>query len=161
AREDLVGSLREVADPVVLEELVERDRPLAAHGDERRGRAEREERGRGVRRGDPPAARRAGAAPAGAAALLHAETEGLPPLEGRVVVIAASIETQVPAERTHVAKVRRRDREGGLLERRVSRSQRAVADELGERERRPEASRAVDRALAQRRDPAQTHDDAG
>ena len=160
-REDLVGALGQVHDPVVGEQRVERDRALALARRQRHARAEGQERRRRVGRGDGPAAGRAGSDPADSPVLLHAEVDRLAPLVGLIVVVAASVEAEVAAERPHVAEMRCRDRESRFCERRVGFSQALVRSQLGQREVGTQSCGPVHRRSAQDLDPLEPDDDLG
>ena len=61
-------------------------------------RAQAPEHGSRVGRRHRPAAMAAGGDEADLAVLLHAEVDGLPPLVGLVVVVAARVDTEIAAE---------------------------------------------------------------
>src|SRR6185436_9172868 len=96
--EDLVGTSGQVVHAVVAVQIVELDLALASGRAQYDAGAEREERGRGVGRGDREAARASRGDPAHLAVLLHAERDGLAPFERLIVVVAARVEAQVAAE---------------------------------------------------------------
>src|SRR6266513_1862488 len=102
--EDLVRLLRKVIDPVVVIEPRRRHDALAARGgaDEHVVRAECHHHRRHVGRADGPAARGRGRHPADVPVLLHAEVDRLAPLVRLIVVIAARVEAEVPAQGSHV-----------------------------------------------------------
>ena len=125
-------------------------------------RAERDERGHRVRARDREAARaRRRDAADDRRMRLHAVALGRAPEERLVVPVAARVEAEVAADRAHVAQLRRRDRAGGLRERRVLRHHRRMRGDLGERragaDAEPVAVADLARALARgraRRGPA-------
>src|SRR5262249_6069734 len=138
--QQLGRSPRQVVDAVVLIERGGRNRPASVSASERDCGAERDEGGSRVGGGHGKAARARRGHPADRAVPLHAEADRLPPLVILVVIIAASVEAEVPANRSHVAQVRRRDLLCGLAQTVQSRSAGRVelANQAAERHARAE-----------------------
>src|SRR5439155_18940466 len=108
ARQDLVGTTRQIVDAVVAEEIASLDAALATGADQFQSRAQRNGDGRGVGARDGPAAAAVGGDPADGAVLLHAEVDAFAPVVVLVVIRAARVQAQVAAERAHAAQVGRR-----------------------------------------------------
>src|SRR2546427_2348039 len=108
-RQDLAGLLAQILDAVVLVEGADGNDALPLGADQPDLRAQAPEHGRRVGRGHRPAAVAAGGDEADLPVLLHAEVDGLPPLVGLVVVVAARVDAHVAADRAHVAELRARD----------------------------------------------------
>src|SRR5262249_51865973 len=84
-RQELVGLLGKVIDAVISIEVFNGHFPLPEIRGQNRAGAERDQDGNRIGGLDREAARRAGSDPADFAVLLHAEIDGLPPLEALVV----------------------------------------------------------------------------
>src|SRR5207253_468471 len=107
-----------------------------------------------VRRADGPAARAGGRHPADMAVLLHAEVDRLAPLVGLIVVVAARIETEIAAQRAHVAEQGSGDELGGARDSVVVLSDGWVRTELREADAGPDhASRITHLASRQLPNP--------
>src|SRR2546426_12491299 len=102
--EDLVRLFRKVIDPVVVIEPRRGHNALAARADEHVVRAHGHHHRRHVGRADGPAARGRGRHPADVPVLLHAEVDRFAPFVRLIVVVAARVETEVPAQRPHVTE---------------------------------------------------------
>src|SRR2546425_8349466 len=102
--EDLVRLLRKGSDPVVVIEPRRRHDALAAGAgaDEHVVRAECHHHRRDVGRADGPTAGGRWRHPADVPVLLHAEVDRLAPLVSLIVVIAARVEAEVPAQSAHI-----------------------------------------------------------
>ena len=125
--------------------------------------AESDKRGRGVGGRDGDALRAARSDATDVAVLFHAVTERFAPIEVLVVVVAARVEADVAADRTHVAKLWCRDHGGGLGQRGVPGLHDPALGDVGQRGERADLKSGafVEADVAQTGDRAQADQHLG
>src|SRR5580704_2450608 len=118
--------------------ILERDAPQTFRPSNLNRRAKTQQRRRRISRKCSPTFRAARSNMAKIAILLDAKSTGLPPSKRLVVPKAASIETNVAANRSHIAKNRRRNSRGSFRQHRIIAAKLLTALDGRERSQRPD-----------------------